>query len=71
MPSSGVPGGSRAAARMGKVTSNRVAKYAMAHPMKAGVMGIGGLAAAKFVTSGRRGRGVSKSSGRATGMYKY
>jgi hypothetical protein len=56
---------------MGKFTSSKVAKYAMGHPVKAGIMGAGALATAKFVTSGRRGRGVSKTAGRSTGMYKY
>lgn len=60
-----------AAAAKGKFTSNKVAKYAMGHPMKAGAMGVGGLATAKFITSGRRGSGVSKTVGRSTGMYKY
>jgi hypothetical protein len=69
--SSGAPGGSKAAARMGKFTSSKVAKYAMGHPVKAGAMGLGALATAKFVTSGRRGKGVSKTAGRPTGMYKY
>jgi len=66
-----MPKGMGASARLGKLTSSKVAKYAVSHPMKAGAMGVGALATAKFVTSGRRGRGVSKSSGRATGMYKY
>jgi hypothetical protein len=60
-----------AAAAKGKFMSSKVAKYSMAHPLKAGAMGIGGLATAKYITSGRRGRGVSKTVGRSTGMYKY
>jgi len=71
MPSSGAPLGAAGGARMGKFTSSKVAKYAMGHPVKAGIMGAGALATAKFVTSGRRGRGVSKTAGRSTGMYKY
>jgi hypothetical protein len=60
-----------AAAAKGKFASSKVAKYAMGNPIKAGAMGLGGLATAKYVTSGRRGRGVSKTAGRPTGMYKY
>jgi hypothetical protein len=60
-----------AAAAKGKFTSSKVAKYSMAHPLKAGAMGLGGLSTAKYITSGRRGRGVSKTVGRSTGMYKY
>lgn len=71
MQSSGVPGGAAAAAKRGRFASSKVAKYAMGHPIKAGMMGVGALATAKFVTSGRRGKGVSKSAGRPTGMYKY
>ena len=71
MQSSGVPGGAAAAAKKGRFASSKVAKYAMGHPVKAGMMGVGALATAKFVTSGRRGKGVSKSAGRPTGMYKH
>ena len=71
MQSSGVPGGAAAAAKKGRFASSKVAKYAMGHPIKAGMMGVGALATAKFVTSGRRGKGVSKSAGRPTGMYKH
>lgn len=71
MSSSGVPGGPAAAAKTGKFASSRVAKYAMGHPIKAGIMGAGALATAKFITSGRRGKGTSKTAGRSTGMYKY
>ena len=60
-----------AAAAKGKFASSKVAKYSMGHPLKAGAMGLGGLSVAKFITSGRRGRGVSKTVGRSTGMYKY
>jgi hypothetical protein len=60
-----------AAAAKGKFASSKVAKYSMAHPLKAGAMGLGGLSTAKFITSGRRGSGVSKTVGRSTGMYKY
>jgi hypothetical protein len=60
-----------AAAAKGKFASSKVANYSMAHPLKAGAMGLGGLSTAKFITSGRRGRGVSKTVGRPTGMYKY
>ena len=70
MQSSGVPGGAAAAAKKGRFASSKVAKYAMGHPVKAGMMGVGALATAKFVTSGSRGKGVSKSAGRPTGMYK-
>lgn len=69
--SSGAVGGAAAAAKRGKFASSKVAKYAMGHPVKAGMMGAGALATAKFVTSGRRGRGTSKTAGRPTGMYKY
>jgi hypothetical protein len=69
--SSGAPGGAAAGAKRGKFASSKIAKYSMSHPVKAGLMGAGALATAKFVTSGRRGKGVSKTAGRPTGMYKY
>ena len=68
----GFRGGAEAGAKMAaKVRSGRLTKFAAAHPFKTGAGVMAGLGVAKYVTSGRRGRGTDKVAGRSTGMYKY
>jgi len=52
-----------------RVSSARA--YAAKHPGRAAGMGVAGLAAMGGISSGRRGRGVDKTSGRPTGMRRY
>ena len=52
-------------------TGTKAAAYARAKPGRTIVGGTMGLGAAGYVTSGRRGRAVDRSSGRPTGMRRY
>jgi len=52
-------------------TGTKAAAYARAKPGRTIVGGTMGLGAAGYVTSGRRGRGVDRSSGRPTGIRRY
>lgn len=52
--------------------ARKAAGYMIDHPFKGGAMGLAALGAASFVAGrSRRGPGVSRTSGRPTGMYKY
>ena len=75
-----VRGGMRGLAQTGRNTAKAVtgtktgakaAAYARAKPGRTIVGGTMGLGAAGYVTSGRRGRGVDRSSGRPTGIRRY
>jgi len=52
-------------------TAQRVKNYAINKPVKSTATGIGGLGAAGYVVSGRRGRGTGRVSGRPTGIRRY
>jgi hypothetical protein len=53
------------------IAGSRAMGYAKKRPARAAVGGTMGLGAAGYVTSGRRGRAVDRSSGRPTGIRRF
>lgn len=54
-----------------KIMGSGAMSYAKRRPVKSAAMGAAGLGAAGYVTSGRRGRGADRVSGRPTGIRRY
>ena len=62
---SGASSGARSFAK-----NNKMARYVVEHPGKAGAIGLGAASLGAYAMKGRRGRGTDKFvGGRPTGMY--